>query len=253
MTERYPYFIYPDVELLRKASAMSEKELEAEGLTPERIRFLRRRVAANVGDIPSLRQMLGLDPAEFAKFYPDLTPTALSTNDTIDTFLAKFGQPEAPVSRATAEIGTDYATSDEDSADNVAAATVEQKAIVDEAGDLPIQSGDYEFEDVEEPGSLLPQDSTASAIDSFLSAKGSQTSNRERSAKSNEAAVKPSKAPETDDDARKYIKNHDYQKALEIIMRLSLNNPEKSVYFADQIRFLRKLILNQSKQNNCNS
>ena len=44
-------------------------------------------------------------------------------------------------------------------------------------------------------------------------------------------------------------KNHNYQPALEIIMQLNLNNPEKSIYFADQIRFLRKLILNEAKQN----
>ena len=36
-----------------------------------------------------------------------------------------------------------------------------------------------------------------------------------------------------------------YEKALEIILSLSLNFPEKSIYFADQIRFLRKLIVNE--------
>ncbi len=44
------------------------------------------------------------------------------------------------------------------------------------------------------------------------------------------------------------IKNHNYTKALEIISDLSLKNPEKSVYFADQIRFLRKLIIIENKK-----
>ncbi|WP_315545677.1 tetratricopeptide repeat protein [Prevotella koreensis] len=44
--------------------------------------------------------------------------------------------------------------------------------------------------------------------------------------------------------ARIYIKQGQYSKALEIIKRLNLNFPKKSAYFADQIRFLEKLIIN---------
>ena len=41
-----------------------------------------------------------------------------------------------------------------------------------------------------------------------------------------------------------YIKQGKYSKALEIIKRLNLNYPKKNAYFADQMRFLEKLILN---------
>ena len=44
--------------------------------------------------------------------------------------------------------------------------------------------------------------------------------------------------------AKIYIKQQRYEKALEIIKRLSLNYPKKNAYFADQIRFLEKLIIN---------
>lgn len=44
--------------------------------------------------------------------------------------------------------------------------------------------------------------------------------------------------------AKIYIKQHRYDKALEIIKKLSLNYPKKNAYFADQIRFLEKLIIN---------
>jgi hypothetical protein len=44
--------------------------------------------------------------------------------------------------------------------------------------------------------------------------------------------------------AKIYIKQHKYEKALEIIKKLSLNYPKKNAYFADQIRFLEKLIIN---------
>ena len=44
--------------------------------------------------------------------------------------------------------------------------------------------------------------------------------------------------------AQIYIKQGRYSKALEIIKRLNLNYPKKNAYFADQIRFLEKLIIN---------
>lgn len=44
--------------------------------------------------------------------------------------------------------------------------------------------------------------------------------------------------------ARIYIKQGQYSKALQIIKQLNLNYPKKNVYFADQIRFLEKLIIN---------
>ena len=46
--------------------------------------------------------------------------------------------------------------------------------------------------------------------------------------------------------AKMYIARHKYSQALEIIERLSLKFPEKSIYFADQIRFLQKLVLNET-------
>ena len=45
--------------------------------------------------------------------------------------------------------------------------------------------------------------------------------------------------------AKIYIKQGRYSKALEIIQRLNLNYPKKNAYFADQIRFLKKLIANE--------
>ena len=50
--------------------------------------------------------------------------------------------------------------------------------------------------------------------------------------------------------ARIYIKQGRYSKALEIISRLSLQYPKKNAYFADQIRFLEKLIINNNKKIN---
>lgn len=46
----------------------------------------------------------------------------------------------------------------------------------------------------------------------------------------------------SEDLAQKYIKQGNYLQAKEIIMQLNLQNSEKNIYFADQIRFLDKLI-----------
>ena len=50
--------------------------------------------------------------------------------------------------------------------------------------------------------------------------------------------------------ARIYIKQGRYQKAYDIIGRLSKKYPQKNAYFADQMRFLEKLIINSNKNKN---
>lgn len=67
---------------------------------------------------------------------------------------------------------------------------------------------------------------------------------------------KPEDTPQDDNDdsfftetlAKIYIKQGRFSKALEIISTLSANYPNKSVYFADQMRYLRKLIINENHQ-----
>ncbi|MCM1108115.1 MAG: hypothetical protein NC388_03540 [Clostridium sp.] len=48
--------------------------------------------------------------------------------------------------------------------------------------------------------------------------------------------------------AKIYIKQARYEKAIEIIRKLSLKYPKKNRYFADQIRFLEKLIINNKNK-----
>lgn len=50
--------------------------------------------------------------------------------------------------------------------------------------------------------------------------------------------------------AKIYVKQGKYSKALEIIQRLYLRDPNKNIYFADQIRYLEKLLINNRNQKN---
>ena len=43
------------------------------------------------------------------------------------------------------------------------------------------------------------------------------------------------------------IKKKKYREAIEILNKLNLINPKKSIYFADQIRFLEKILVNSKK------
>ncbi|MDE6272541.1 MAG: hypothetical protein K2M31_06000 [Muribaculaceae bacterium] len=121
------------------------------------------------------------------------------------------------------------------------------------------------------PDGRPPKLGTFDTIDTFLSTFGDQTQKSAVKPAGNEAIPtgspldsvpkpapirRPVPEPQpteespalTESFARILIKNRNYEKALEIIQQLNLNNPEKSIYFADQIRFLKKLILNESRK-----
>ena len=46
---------------------------------------------------------------------------------------------------------------------------------------------------------------------------------------------------------KKCIREKKYAEAIEILKKLNLINPKKSIYFADQIRFLEKALVNSKK------
>ena len=86
---RYPYYIYPALSALAVA-------------TQEQRAILVRRIAAAVGDEAMLRTAIGIDPAEFADFYPDMKAPELSTSETIDTFISTFSsEKEHPLPPST--------------------------------------------------------------------------------------------------------------------------------------------------------
>ena len=122
-------------------------------------------------------------------------------------------------------------------------------AAIDYVTYLMETEGEYEQDD------SIPEMKGQSLIDSFINNdKGRIMLNEEP-----EYTPQLPETPENDENAndegyftetlaRIYIKQGRYSKALEIIRRLSLVYPKKNAYFADQIRFLEKLIKNSNNK-----
>lgn len=95
-------------------------------------------------------------------------------------------------------------------------------------------------------------------IDEFLSGANEQISIDTKTGKEEQTA--PDNITDNPDDeqleeryftetlAKIYIKQKKYSRALEIIRSLYLKYPEKNSYFADQIRFLEKLVINNNSK-----
>ena len=166
------------------------------------------RIAAGLGDRDALFRLLGKDGDVFDNFYPDPRHTAPSTEDTIDAFLGKFSHGDPSREAKAAE-----------------------QAIFNPAPD------DYLSSLAAEQSEPAPAEDIAPAAEDAPKTEPQQT-----------AAEPPAPASLSESFARVMIKNRNYSKALESIQAISLNNPEKSAYFADQIRFLKKLIINDNNK-----
>ena len=127
----------------------------------------------------------------------------------------------------------------------------EQKDITQLPMDITTDYTSYLLTETEEavPVEEIPSLKGQDLIDTFL-----ENNSDEPPLSSQERADEPEpeeKEPEPEDEsyftetlAKIYVKQQRYSKALEIIKKLNLKYPKKNAYFADQIRFLEKLIIN---------
>ena len=90
----------------------------------------------------------------------------------------------------------------------------------------------------------VPEETTSSLISMPISVNDDQAEDKEEEKSEDCVVEREDDSYFTETLAKIYIKQHRYEKALEIIKKLSLNYPKKNAYFADQIRFLEKLIIN---------
>ncbi len=224
LAERYPAATLPAILMLRHcpdASALAALQERTALLTSDR----RTLTFAAHGD-------------EWAKFYP--TPEeapAMQTNDVIDTFLTTYGsctpEEEALLERMIFNPTPDYA----------------EMLAREEQLDLPADNPEAEAD---------PQDKLINAFirERHPAAHPPQLmpEPEPEELRAEEEEAKPIARPEHADDsllseslAKIFIKRGRYEKAYEIISGLNLKFPKKSAYFADQLRFLQKLIINQRR------
>lgn len=206
------------------------------------------KLALMCPDRVALFDAIGEDASRFADFYPPRqVPAKPDTDTTITSFLDRFGNNDAKEIEALNQIifnpTPDYST---------ILAAEEEKSVPTEA--------EISGENVDEKDALINRfiaqskekmgHFPAKVVDNPVSA----TSKPETEAAPLADPVKKKIEP-TDDStfseslAKIYIKQGKYAKALEIIKNISLKFPEKSIYFADQMRFLKKLILNEQINN----
>ncbi len=228
ITEQYPFFTLPIELALTRNSGLSD-ELRKEYLN---------RIALNTGDKDTLFRLIDKNNADISDFYPEEEKQeAITTVAAIDTFLDRYGninpQEEEILNNLIFNPTPDYAQ---------LLAEEEEKSLPD----LSETSGD-------------DQDSLINAFIVKSKEQQGHFPSTEEKVQENTVPVDDSTVspPEVTDDsllseslAKIYIKQRKYSKAYEIISNLSLNFPEKSIYFADQLRFLRKLIIIQEFSNN---
>ncbi len=227
LREQMPWWTYPAVMRLRNTPAISAEERQ-ELLVFAALRSpspAQLAMAANV-DVE----------IDLAAFYPVERHETPGTTDTIEKFLSTYGsqsqQEDELLERLIFNPTPDYAT----------ILQQEEEQSAPEADEAPEGSQD-------------------ALINSFI-IKSKQASGQLPTPPSEESApVAPAPTREvskpapvegsslSESLAKIYIRRGNFTKAYEIISNLNLNFPEKSIYFADQLRFLKKLIDIQELKN----
>lgn len=199
-------------------------------LTDEQRTVLRHRIALLAGDRNNIIAMIDPSGQGFDDFYPpEPQVTKPSTDTAIDTFLATYGH-RSP----------------------------EEDALLERMIFNPVPEYAETLAKSEPAPSTAPAGSQDSLIDAFLAANPVDEPSdhlpiqQEPTPEPPQAPVTPSKEDSIPNNsllseslAKIFIKQQRYDRAYEIIANLNLNYPEKSCYFADQLRFLRKLMINQ--------
>ena len=221
LIDRYPYYQVARLLLLRSMHDTQDPDFSKE----------LRRTALYLPSRAILYQYIEADRLrkEFEKIKiekPDVETAADQPQDLIDEFLTKRPVEEKQPARR-------------------------QRPVVDASSDYVEYMLQIEADSTQEEATSPSQTFGQTNIDQFLE-QGKLSLNEhpeEELQKPNlENASVENNEVMTETLARIYIKQGKYDSAIEIIRRLSLKYPKKNRYFADQIRFLEKLIVNNNNK-----
>lgn len=215
------YRLKPNRDLLRR------REEEASEETGDRTLFL---IDSFLAQQPEETQVTELDYAlDYSSFLMDDEETAETPKfrgqELIDSFIDKAeAEEELPAEREAAETCLSEENNSFEPEKSAADITEESKSDED----------------------IAPEKSACADELHGNEEKAAETSDEVKEEEQMKAMVAEPREDEffTETLAKIYIKQHRYEKALEIIKKISLKYPKKNAYFADQIRFLEKLIIN---------
>ena len=218
-----PYCVLPKLLFLKSNGVKGNEDVLA-------------RLAIAFPDRRALAIMLGEEAEALACFYPpEPIPETPDTATAIDRFLDNYGKSNPAevdaINQAIFNPQPDYA-------DVLAAREKEE-------GEIQLTGGDEQDELINKFIAEQRQLGQQAAQTPVVNPVGEQ----EKAEIAEDIIDNPTETDESmlsESLAKMYIARHKYSRALEIIKELSLKYPEKSIYFADQIRFLTKLVLNET-------
>ena len=225
--KQYPYFTLPLLLAVKREKGNVDTSML-------------ERLAIASPDRRSLALITGRNSDLFDAFYPPQAPQEKpDTDDTIDRFLQNYGSNNP---REIEAINNAIFNPMPDYADILAAQEQQQNPA------RQVEAQTKEDELIDKFIALSQQQEQAAANAAVQHHPGA--------VEIEEVADEEVAIPTINDGsmlseslAKLYISQHKYSKALEIIENINLNFPEKSIYFADQIRYLRKLIWLNNKRN----
>ena len=222
LRDAYPYFQLPAMALMKyHKPQLGEKEIAE----------LELHLALTSGDKKALFDIMSDRSDSFADLYPPAPPARPQTTDNaLDTFFANYGTADSAETQLLERLifnpTPDYSEIllREDTADAPADATDSLVSRIDAFVRDHSPAHGNEPDKTAAPAPRTPPRPEAEPGGTTVARHQSDNSLLSESL------------------AKIFIKQGRYERAYEIISNLSLNYPKKSIYFADQLRFLQKLI-----------
>lgn len=242
MLQSHPCFYLPAALLLKR---------NQEKLDSNTIKHMRSVVMMNCADRTAIVDFVDPYKAGWDAFYPKEEGKKAPTDQTIDDFIQQFGQNSTPEEDALLErlifnpVPADYFSGTDEPIDPSAPLSLPPELRRDIASGKKPDIEKQAVDETSEQGEFSPQPDSPAATDRPVVPEA--PNEHDTHTENNESGTEESLL--TESLVKIFIKRHNYERALDIITRLSLNYPEKSVYFADQKRFLKKLIINQQYLN----
>lgn len=253
-----PYHVYPLIVYLRD----HYRELD-----DETRHALMAHVAMHSADASAVAALADIHEDAWGTLYPRKDTVTPDTADTIDKFIATYGHPSAEddallerlILNPTPDYGAVLADEDargEDAASVTPDATaagienflgthgvaeaVRPKATAEASQPSSIGANDARLAVYDGSNAAVSAEAEVAATlaavpvaeDAMPAATPAKNSGKDQTPSSSLSESL----------AKIYIRQGRYRRAYEILSDLNLKNPEKSIYFADQLRFLRKVI-----------